>query len=566
MRKSRVLAAFLVLVAAACEDPLTVTNTNAADRDRALARPSDVLSLISGGFNGIHSAHYGSATAVWPQALVMGQENYSALANFGMNVRGPIPRPAIVNASGSAGTGEFERDWNLLSRAARQAATGLNAFRGGLTLGNAGEDTRARMFAHFVMGVAMGDMALMYDQPTVISDLDSPEFIPPLTAYATVMNAAMARLDSAIANAATATFPLPSTWINGNAFSRTQFIAVARGYKARFRAGVARTPAERAAVDWASVTADANAFLAGMTTDFNVTIGVTGWGNGWFAQHGIYQAWHQMDQFMVGMGDTSGAYTTWLATARPSKSPFTVVTPDRRFPQGLDRPTQNTNSPSLPTPDTTGTGVGNNPRYEAVPIPYLRNRVPGQDVLGEGLGTSFYDHFRFQLTFNNRTAGIATPQTYMTRAEMRLLAAEAAIRASNWALAAALIDSTRVNRGRLPALTGVIVDGTTPVPGGNACVPKVPPGGSPNGDPNFTWAAPSCGNIFEALKWEKRLETAYAGWAMWYIDSRGWGDLPTNTAYHFPVPFAELDTRLAPWYSLGGGTFGASAARGTYGL
>ncbi|MGH7751836.1 MAG: hypothetical protein ACREN5_03385, partial [Gemmatimonadales bacterium] len=284
MRKSRLLAAFLVLVAAACENPLTVTNTNAADRARALARPTDVLSLISGGFNGIHSAHYGSASAVWPQALVMGQENYSALANFGMNVRGPIPRPAIVNASGSAGTGEFERDWNLLSRAARQAATGLQAFRpGGLTLGDAGQDTRARMFAHFVMGVAMGDLALMYDQSTVISDLDDAEFIPPLVAYQTVMTAAMARLDSAIANAATATFPLPTTWINGNGFSRAQFIAVARGYKARFRAGVARTPAERAAVDWASVTADANAFLAGMTADFTVTIGVTGWGNGWYA-------------------------------------------------------------------------------------------------------------------------------------------------------------------------------------------------------------------------------------------------------------------------------------------
>jgi len=564
MHKSRLLV-ILVLVAAACENPLTVTNENAADRERALARPSDVLSLIAGSFNQIHSGHYGDAGAVWAQANAMALENYTNLANFGMNVRQLMPRGAVVNASGAQGAGEFLRDWNFLSRAARGAATGLAALRGGLTLGNTGEDARARLFAHFVMGVALGDMALMYDQGTVISDADGPPFIPPFSPYSTVMAAAIARLDSAIATAATATFPLPTTWVNGNPLTQAQFIGIARGYRARFRAGVGRDPAARAAADWTSISADAQAFQAAFpTADFNVTIGVPGWANSWYAQHGTYQAWHQMDQFMIGMGDVSGQYATWLATPRISKQPFNVVTPDRRFPQGGDRPTQNTNSPALPTPDTTGTGAGT---YEAgVPIPYLRNRTAGQDVLGEGLGTSFYDHYRFQLTFNNRAAGIATPQIYISRAEMRLLRAEAALRASNWALAATLIDSTRVRRGRLPALSGVIVNGTTPVPGGSACVPNVPPGNAPNGEPSYTWAAPSCGTIWDALKWEKRLETAYTGWAQWYIDSRGWGDLPMNTAIHFPVPFGELDARELPWYSLGGGGYPSSAPRGYYGL
>ena len=75
-----------------------------------------------------------------------------------------------------------------------------------------------------------------------------------------------------------------------------------------------------------------------------------------------------------------------------------------------------------------------------------------------------------------------------------------------------------------------------------------------------------CGTIFEALKWEKRMETAFTGWASWYFDSRGWGDLPEGTPLEFPVPFQELDARQKPLYNLGGIGGKSAAAKGTYGL
>jgi hypothetical protein len=60
--------------------------------------------------------------------------------------------------------------------------------------------------------------------------------------------------------------------------------------------------------------------------------------------------------------------------------------------------------------------------------------------------------------------------------------------------------------------------------------------------PAFTTTA--CGNIFEAMKYEKRLESAFTGYAQWFIDSRGWGDLTEGTVLEWPVPWQELYSRL----------------------
>ena len=119
-----------------------------------------------------------------------------------------------------------------------------------------------------------------------------------------------------------------------------------------------------------------------------------------------------------------------------------------------------------------------------------------------------------------------------------------------------MINKTRVGNGKLPAITAF--DATTPVPGGNACVPKVPQ------PPNFNTIA--CGNMFEALKWEKRLETENTHWMAWFIDSRGWGDLPEGTPLHWATPFTDLQVRQLPVYSVGGLTGGSKAAKGTYGF
>jgi len=67
------------------------------------------------------------------------------------------------------------------------------------------------------------------------------------------------------------------------------------------------------------------------------------------------------------------------------------------------------------------------------------------------------------------------------------------------------------------------------------------------------------------MKWEKRLETQSTHFGAWYFDSRGWGDLPVGTPTQWATPYADLQVRVKPVYSLGGGTNPSSAAKGTYG-
>jgi hypothetical protein len=550
MRNFRLICGALLLIgAAACTEPLVVENTNQPDRDRALGRPTDVEVFIANSYNTIHNATLGgSNNSLQPGMLVMGLESYSGNANFDMNVRGGIPRGPVDNSRGNSGQDIHQRDWTVLHRAARSAAIGLERVKAGVAFGSPPRDERNKAFAWFVMGLGVGNLALVYDSVTQIRyDDPSTQSSFPLLHYSAAMALALEYLDSAIAVATAAPagadgFPLPATWLNGNAagfaggtVSAANFVAFVRSYKARFRASVARNPAERAAVDWNAVIADVQ---AGITRDYLVNSApATGWDVVWPIQHYLFQSWHQMWSYIMGMADSSGAYDAWLAAPLASKVPFVIQTVDRRFPAGGTRAAQQANSPAIPP-----AGL------------YFRNRPAGQDVVtANTLANSYYDFYRFQTFFNATRIG---PYPTMTRAEMNALIAEGAIRTGNFPLATQYIDSSRV-RSNLPSVAG-IADLATPVPGGVSCVPRIPVG------PGFTSTA--CGNVFEAMKWEYRMETAYTGYGMWYFAGRGWGDLPEFTPLHHPVPYQELDVRSQALYNIGGPGGVDGAPRGTYGL
>ncbi|PYP16933.1 MAG: hypothetical protein DMD52_06430 [Gemmatimonadetes bacterium] len=565
----------------ACTDPLVVDNSNNPDRGRVFSNAADLEQLISNTYARTHAATIGGGTvltggindALQPQLLVMGMENVSTLANFAMGPRGAIPRNPITNAPGSQGNLGNYRDWVVGHSAARMAALGIARLQA-LTLGSPARDARARAFARFSQGVALGNLALAYDSASILTENDNPEadagVIVPLSGYRQVMGAALAYLDSAIAIASGPSpagpsgdwFPLPSAWVNGNALTAGAtgtFVQLARSYKARFRAGMARTPAERAditaggIVDWSKVIADA---AAGIQSDFAITMDRTiGWDIAWVAQHYATGSanWHQASQFFLGMADTSGGYDSWLAMAPLLRSPFTVVTPDRRFPQGTTRPPQN----AVTVPGTFAA------------TPYFRNRPAAADVPGDPLGISQYDFFRSRAF---RAADRVGPYPVMTMMEIKLLQAEGYLRSNppQIVLADSLIDISRVGKGQMKPLKGVITDTLMPVPGMDAayvagsrsCVPRVPDAASP-GRP---YTKTKCGNLWDALKWEYRLETAYTGYGMWFFAARGWGDLPIGTATDWPVPNPEMAARSEPFYGTGGTGGRDAAGPGNYGL
>jgi len=542
----------VALTLSACKDnPLDIKNSSNPDISRVYGTPRDVETIVSKLFQQMWNAQQGVSGNVGVQTMVMSLESASGLANFGFGARMSIPRGTISNALANSNQTENFQDFDGLSRNSRGAANAIAALdkfhAANITTGSPARDAKAKSFGYFVLGYALGNLALLYDSAAAITPAIPSDVVAPLSDAKTVMATAYAMFDSAIAisKSADATngasgWPIPTDWVSGGGtgWDIPRYQQVIHSFKARFRAGLARNPTERAAVDWNAVIADAT---AGITTDLVINADATnGWGVGWRSQLAVDPTWSQMSPFYLGMADTTGAYDTWLATTPiDARAPFLLRTPDKRFPSGETRGVQQAVTGS----SRAGTPVGS--------VLYFRNRPSGEDSpITQGWANWFYDNWRFWAV---RQAGGNGPIVELSVAENDLLAAEGYLRTQKVAQAEALIDKTRVRAG-LPPVSG-IANATDPVPGGSACVPRVPVG------PSFTSTA--CGNILEALKWEKRVETSFTGYAQWFIDGRGWGDLITGTQYEWPVPWQELFARLNQnLYT----TAGSRAVKGTYGF
>jgi hypothetical protein len=511
---------------------------------RAYATPAGVEGIIGGLYQQLHNVMM--TTNVEPQSEVMALEGYSTVANFGMNVRVTIPRNAIDNSRGNNVDSGNLLDFSGFQKLARNAANLIQAIdgitKGGGTTGTPASDARDRGFAQFVNGLALGEVSLVYDSAAIVTSQVPSSAIPALSGYQDVNAAALAELDSSLATLGGATaapaFPLPGTWLAGNAMTQAQFVQFVHSWKARLRAGVARTPAERAAVNWANVIADAT---AGITKDFQPTVG-GGWNCGYDCNTMyVSNGWHEMTLMYLGMADTSGAYASFIGTPFATRDGSVIVmrSPDQRIPQGATRAAQQLDTPY----------AGN----AFVPNRYFNNRQQADDFPGDGWGSSQYDHKRWLAVYRNSGVG---PITAFAKAENDMLAAEGYIYAGNFAAATTLINASRANHG-LPAI-GTIASASQQIAGGAGCVPQVPQ------PPAFNTVA--CGTILEAMKWEKRMETAFAAYFSWFQDSRGWGDLVQGTALQWPVPNEEMDSRQQPFYNMGGFGNPGSAAKGTYGF
>jgi hypothetical protein len=338
--------------------------------------------------------------------------------------------------------------------------------------------------------------------------------------------------------------------------SAAEFVKLIRSYRALFRANIARTPAERAAANWDLIIADAQ---NGITVDHdNITSSTNGPGGGWRRIYDGGSTWHQMPPFIIGMGDVSGSYEAWLKQGLNDRGAgnvgFFMVTPDTRFPQGATRTAQQAD---FKIQDCEVAGIKSCKRY-------FTNRPNGSDqYTGNGWAWSNYDFNRFHSWVIKGDAGSPRngPLLVYPKVALDMLQAEGLIRKGQFAAAGALINASRTAHG-LPAITAF--DATSPVPGGIAsCVPRVPQ------PPTATTTA--CGNMMEAMKWEKRMENAFVQFANWFLDGRGWGDLAEGTTLFWAVPYQDLQSRgyaLSAIYGAGpgaGNAPGSVSGKSTYG-
>jgi hypothetical protein len=543
------LAAGLVVVAAAaCDDPLNYGNINRPDVRRVFANGAAIEQTIGSGYQQCRNTEKG--TDMNAQLAVMSGESYSALNNFNMGPRDAIPRAPIQNtpAASQALNGNYA-GWARAGRLQANALKTLDELKAnsasGVALTSAAADLRARALGFFNIGCNLGWLSLAYDSAGVYDHIIPSDSVPPLSNYTEVNAAALAFLDSAIAMANTAGsdgdggFPTEGPWFGGSSLNKAEFVALARSFKARFRADVARNKTERAAVDWAAVAADAE---AGIASDFIVEIGgSTGWSIGpQSSQNHVSAAWHQHTLMYNGFSDVSGSYATWLATPILLRDgDRNIVTPDLRWPQGTTQAEQRANS--LPEPGSH------------TDLPY--NWYRGEWSPGDPWGESWYANYRYKYIRNNSSTG---PFPDFLKSEVDLLAAEAYLRTGNMTKAMEKINISRVRAG-LPAIVGAASINDI-VPGGANCVPKVPQGGG---------TTLGCGTILEAMKYEWRNEMAFNRLGAWFFAGRGWEDLVEGTPLFYPVPVNELEARYPanpPYYNVGGGAPYGSAPKGTYGF
>jgi hypothetical protein len=543
IRKTAALCALLVGLSA-CAD-LDVVNPNDPDRGRALASPGDVESLIAGSFGSwwlTASSHLGKNPIMANQSFM-----WSAFpANFGMFRFSVMPRIAVANSPTDEFYPHLDYTWSRNYRALSAAAQGLAAIatpevRSGFVLADGRPDLerlrRMEAYARFVQGLALGSLALHYEHVFYVDEHTNTDELQETISYSEAMDRALGFFGDAIDIASAGPFPaIPDTWMSVTV-TRDELIRLAHSMRARYRANVARTESERInEVDWAAVIADVD---AGITETWYMEVGAGNFFHNmslYMGQHPV--GWQQMSYFLMGMADQSGRYQEWIALPHAEKVPrlpssampnacptddgfcVLLITPDLRFPQGETLAEQIANPGLLHIEEEIAERGG---RYHVIGPRDWRNPERGTHRW------SYYraQHMQYYVT---RPPG-SVPAPEVTMAEMRLLKAEGLIRTGNPGAAADLINVTRTRAG----LNATDAAGTN-----TSCVPRL-------------WTG-ECGDLFEMLKWEKRIETHTWGVHSntWFFDGRGWGDLYAGTPTTHPVPCLDRELLIQPCDTFGG--------------
>ncbi|HEX6368084.1 MAG TPA: hypothetical protein VF006_04065 [Longimicrobium sp.] len=543
IRKTAVFGSLLLLGAAACAD-LEVVNNNDPDRGRALATPGDVESLIAGSYSQWFVADHKLGTSPAMFLSTQAFHHSATAANFGILTYSRIPRSPIQNTITDQDYDYITGNWTTNYRALAGVADGMRALATNpeIAEGLGAEGAlRARIFGKFVQGLAHGSIALLYDRGYVIDEnvttVDAegnPIMLGEPVGYTQVMNAALGRFDQAIAlasSAAAADIEIPGEWIGTGTDAPVDMPTLVRlmnSLKARYRANVARTPADRAAVNWTQVLAEVG---AGLHSNFDISTEFTDndWAGDLTLWYGSLSTWQQVTLFVYGMADQSGNYQQWLSLPVLQRdaffngsTPVVIISPDLRFPRGTTAAQQ-----AL---------AANQGRY-------IRIRRTAAGAINNAVQFSRPDRgtWRWSQYYNNQADGVQVynPMPLVDYDEMRGLAAEAHFRRGELQMAADSINITRVFNG---------LNATNAAGLNTSCVPKLPNG--------------TCGNLFEMLKWEKRMETFFRGplWVGWFFDSRGWGDLYRGTPLQLPIPAEQYSILgLGAPYTFGG-VGGTSAA------
>lgn len=575
-------AALLGLGAAgvACYDleVTAVQPTTSFTREQVIEKPELIELVVAGLFINF----WGGATypQPWIQLSLYGEEittSTNTQTNFNRNASNPIilwdfaQEPRVPFDNSLFGTSFFARDPWANFYEANAAATDMPRLIHTRNLvirdPQTGQDNTHRVltFAKWLQGLSHLHLAMLFDSAAVIDESIDLSQVPtlPFVHHQVVLDSAISWLQKSIDMSSEQNFVLPlkaDLWVYNTPMSSDELAAVAHSYIARGLAYSARTPAERAAVDWARVKSE---IAKGITAPFgprgipnpviamdyrgimsappqNTAAICTSGGTNFCvsANNASFAGAARVDLRLLGPADTTGAYQTWLQKVSQARfdtvAPIVVISPDER----IQRPNQTT--PAIKptyfkytdiTPPATIMPPERGPYYYSNYWSSSRASNNHQQFPAQGGG---------RIRRNTTDLG-GIQDAMMLPVEMDLLLAEAEIRLGNPGAAATLINKTRVANGNLPPVTAA------GVPAGAGCVPK-------------RWDN-SCGDLMDALMYEKRIETY--GTAIAFFDARGWGCLAEGTPIELPPPGRQLDLLGKANYTYGGVGLPGGAAKPT---
>lgn len=509
-------------------------NANEPDGESPLTDPAQVESLIAGSFH----TWWASDQSLDPSRSLSAMADEHTTSWCAVSHFSTEPREAIDNDPSDPYADVVEQPWLDSYEAINATRDGLIAIAGpdgelftadDMEIGDDGEDApRAVAFARFVSGLAHGALGMLYDRAFIVdetTEIETIEFAD-VRPYDEVVDAALGYLQEAADIASQYTFSIPPSWVGNATIDNQRLVRLAHSYSARFLAYAARDPGERAAVEWNTVLGHVD---QGITEDFYLLADDEDWWS-MLKFYGEDPQWARTDLRMLGpagsTAESNQRWRDWEAEDPGLRLPFDIDTDDARLP--MYPPTQIEVGQEM--------SCAGQPRSSPCGL-YFEYRDPYAPFTPQR-GTYRFSGYADYRYLEHVTTWLG-PLVHINMAEMDLLKAEALIRLGRDAEAVPLINTWREGNGGLSPVT---VSGVSEVDG--RCTPRALDG--------------TCADLFEALKYEKRLEVYLTGMGVAYYDDRGWGDLVTGTAIHFPIPGSVLEESLQGTYTFGGGGPGSA--------
>ena len=491
LRNARLLPVVIALALAGCAD-LTVDNLNAPDEERAISNPSDLKSVLSGGYatwwDGTHEASQPSVHLDgWADAMT----TTNAFAGFWDSTN--EPRLRLNNSTNYDDLAIFTIPWRNLNGAQHAANEVINQIENnGLQIVVSGEDQTQMVLAsaYFLRGISRGYLANLFDQAYLVEpgSLERPESFTP---YPAMLEAAVADLARTSEISSSTPFAIDNWLPFAGSYDNEGLARMANSYAARFIVENSRTAAENASVNWQQVRDLAS---NGLQEDVVLSLNGDNWFNFFQYVSGLFWYW-RVDNRILNL----------MSPEYPKKYP------------------EDQAGTALPPIELEGTDAAAGATYTTNDARILTDFRYSDDqsffriARGPALQSNYF-FVRYEDQWLNNAAGDGP---IFLAAENDLMLAEAELALGNAAAAIDIVNSgTRVTRGEL--------------------------------DPLSTDASED--EVYNAIFYERDIELYRAGAGLAFFDLRRRNAMQEGTPLQLPVPADELTTISEPVYTFGGVT------------